>query len=180
MAGRLELIIGPMFSGKMEELLRRARRHKIAGQNVLLIKHSSDDRYSVDAVSTHNGQQMPCITTNNLFAVIDKSVNVILVDETQFFGTEQVYKFYYEMVVCRHCILICAGLDAKFNMDPFPSVLQLIPWAENIVKLTAICMECRTSEASFSKRLESDNNDEVLVGGADDYHAVCRACYESK
>ena len=84
------------------------------------------------------------------------------------------------MVVNRHCILICAGLDATFNMDPFLSVLQLIPCAESVVKLTAICMECHTSEASFSKRLGSDNNDDVLVGGAEDYHAVCRACYESK
>ncbi len=177
--GRLELIIGPMFSGKTEELLRRARRYQVAGQTVLLIKHSLDDRYTKKSiVTTHNGQEMPCITVGDLAGISSTyHFDVMLVDEVQFFNPAQVYNLYQWVVTRQKKTLICAGLDATFEMEPFLSVIQLIPRAESVMKLTAVCMECREVEASFSKRLSTENTAEVLVGGTEAYHAVCRACY---
>ena len=177
-AGRLELIIGCMFSGKSTELIRRARRYQVAGRQVLLVKHASDTRYSgTSTVETHDHEQMPCTTVTHLSEVKFGNIEAFLVDETQFFEPADVKIFYEDVVRARRRILILAGLHATHDLKPFLAITQMLPHAEDVTMLRAICMQCKKEEAAFSKRL-GDSQATVEVGGADKYQALCRQCYE--
>ena len=175
--GRLELIMGCMFSGKSTELIRRARRYQVAGRQVLLIKHTSDTRYSgASTVETHDHEKMPCITVTHLGQVKAGDTDVFLIDETQFYDPENIRIFYEDVVRDGGHILILAGLHATHDLKPFSAITQMLPHAEDVMMLRAICMKCKKDGATFSKRL-GDSQAIVEVGGADKYSAMCRACY---
>ena len=98
-------------------------------------------------------------------------------DETQFFDPTDVMLFYENVVRARRRILILAGLHATHDLKPFLAVTQMLPHAEDMTMLRAICMQCKKDGAAFSKRL-GDSHDVVVVGGVEKYWAMCRACYE--
>ena len=177
--GYLELIIGPMYAGKSTELIRIINRYKCLNKSVIVINHSFNNRYGTSGLSTHNNEKFEkCIILDKLDN-IDKDLlnntDVIIIEELQFFDSS------YETIIdwCDNYkkTVIAAGLDGDFKRNPFGDVLKLIPHAEKITKLSALCKRCGNGTlAHFSKRIV-ENNDKTLVGGNDIYEAVCRFHY---
>jgi len=172
--GSIQLIYGPMFSGKSSELLRRIRRNTVAKRRCLVIKYSKDNRYSTDNLATHDRVQWTAMPCEKLVEAQEyaEDYDVIGIDEGQFFP--DVVEF-SENMANKGKLVIIAALDGTFQRKPFGAVLELVPLAEHITKLTAVCMMCQ-SDASFSMRLSHETAVEV-IGGADKYIAVCRSCF---
>jgi len=170
------LILGPMFSGKSTELIRRLKRYKVAKYEVLIIKYAKDVRYDELSIATHDKQTlMASEAATSLTDLTNKAddYDVIGIDEGQFFPDIM----WAETMANKGKIVLIAALDGTFQRKPFANVLELVPLAENITKLNAVCMNC-FGEAAFSKRITDENSLEV-IGGADKYMAVCRKCYHS-
>lgn len=167
----IELIVGPMYSGKTSELFRRLKRLKIARKSCIMIKYANDIRYSQEYASTHDREFIPAISTlllNDMFSEIQK-YDVICIDEGQFFP--DLVSF------CNHLAnqnkkVIVSALDGTFQRRPFDTVANLIPHVESLTKLTAICAVCG-QEASFTRRITNEEEVEV-IGNEDKYQAVCR------
>eukprot|EP00742_Colponemidia_sp_Colp-10_P004780 GILJ01005100.1.p1 GENE.GILJ01005100.1~~GILJ01005100.1.p1 ORF type:complete len:251 (+),score=42.94 GILJ01005100.1:50-802(+) len=174
-SGHIELIFGPMFSGKTTELIRRIRRYNHAKKKCLIIKSAKDLRYGDDeAAYTHDKEKMKAIPAVRLFDIehAAKEYNCIGIDEGQFFP--DVVEF-AEQFANQGKTVVVAALDATFERKPFGTVLQLIPLAESVTKLTSVCMICN-GEAAFTKRTTTDTQVE-LIGGSDVYMSVCRSCF---
>lgn len=172
--GQLQVIFGPMFSGKTTELLRRIKRYQVATYSCLVIKYENDNRYDNVGVSTHDRQTYQAVSCSKLSDVMQIAIKyeVIGVDEGQFFP--DILRFSEEMTKLNK-IVIVAALDGDFQRKPFGNILELVPIAESVVKLSAVCMNCY-GEGAFTKRLCSDTAIEV-IGGADKYMAACRDCH---
>ncbi|KAK2964246.1 putative Thymidine kinase [Blattamonas nauphoetae] len=172
--GRIELIIGPMFSGKTTELMRRITRHRLARHTCLVIKYKLDTRYSFDKLSSHDHQMCPAIACSRLSEANDhlKDVQVIGVDEGQFYP--DLLQF-CETQANAGRVVIVSALDGDFQRKRFNDVVDLIPMAESVEKLTAVCCVCGDT-ASFSKRIALSSKLQ-LIGGMEAYQAVCRRCY---
>ncbi|XP_061471860.1 thymidine kinase, cytosolic isoform X1 [Rhineura floridana] len=175
--GQIQVIFGPMFSGKSTELMRRVRRFQIAQYKCLLINYAKDTRYCVNGVSTHDRNTMEALSACCLKDVHQEALGsaVIGIDEGQFFP--DTVEFCEAMANAGKTVIV-AALDGTFQRKAFGNILQLVPLAESVVKLNAVCMECYR-EASYTKRLGAEKEVEV-IGGADKYHSVCRVCYFKK
>ncbi|OXB81084.1 UNVERIFIED_CONTAM: hypothetical protein H355_005014 [Colinus virginianus] len=175
--GQIQVIFGPMFSGKSTELMRRVRRFQLAQYRCLLVKYAKDTRYCTAGVSTHDRNTMEAHPACVLKDVYQEALGsaVIGIDEGQFFP--DIVEFCESMANIGKTIIV-AALDGTFQRKAFGSILNLVPLAESVVKLNAVCMECYR-EASYTKRLGAEREVEV-IGGADKYHSVCRACYFQK
>eukprot|EP00943_MAST-04B_sp_MAST-4B-sp1_P003246 g3246.t1 len=176
-SGRIDLIIGPMFSGKSTELLRRVRRYKYAGKNCLVLKYAKDKRYSENTVVTHDlTNSLPALNVSKLNEVSldeNKPYDVIGIDEGQFFP--DLYEF-TEKAANLGMVVILAALDGDFQRKPFGRICELVPKAESVTKLSAVCTSCKNNSASFTQRTTSDTAQEV-IGGAEMYRPVCRKCF---
>jgi thymidine kinase len=177
--GRIEVIAGPMFSGKSEELIRRLKRAQIAKRRVLCFKPDLDARYHRTAIASHSSQTLEAITVANvealkaeLFPVIDE-IEVIGVDEAQFFDASLV-PLSLELVHLGKRVIL-AGLDTTFAGEPFPPIPDLLAVSDEVAKLSAVCMQCG-APAIHTQRLGS-NQSLVLVGAAGLYEARCRSCF---
>ncbi|XP_075072824.1 thymidine kinase, cytosolic [Mixophyes fleayi] len=172
--GQIQVIFGPMFSGKSTELIRRVRRFQIAQYKCMVIKYAKDTRYSKEQLATHDRYTMSAFSACSLADVFTEALthSVIGIDEGQFFP--DVVEFCEDMAN-RGKTVIVAALDGTFQRKAFGDILNLVPLAESVVKLNAVCMECYR-EASYTKRLGSEKEVEV-IGGADKYHSVCRPCF---
>uniref|UniRef100_A0A8C8FZL7 Thymidine kinase n=2 Tax=Oncorhynchus tshawytscha TaxID=74940 RepID=A0A8C8FZL7_ONCTS len=172
--GQIQVIFGPMFSGKSTELIRRVRRFQIAQYNCLVVKYAKDTRYSEKGMATHDKNTMEAVPANCLSDVRSLALQacVIGIDEGQFFP--DIVQFCEEMANMGKTIIV-AALDGTFQRKPFGDILNLVPLAESVVKLNAVCMQCY-KEAAYTKRLGAEKELEV-IGGADMYHARCRKCY---
>lgn len=171
MSGQLNLIIGPMFSGKTTELIRRYRRHKVAGRSCLFIKFDGDSRYEVEKVTTHDKITVDALKTD-LLSKLDKEVNsydVVCIDEVQFYSDAP---FFLDHWATKGKIIDACGLNSTFERRPFKVVSKLIAQADNIIHLTAICEKTKNN-APFSKRIVK-NKEEKLIGGKEFYRAVDR------
>jgi thymidine kinase len=179
--GYLELIIGPMYAGKSTELFRIINRYKCLNKNIIIINHIFNNRYGSTGLTTHNKEKIDkCIILENL-KDLDKNniefekVDVIIIEELQFFNDA------YDIIInwCDNYnkIVVAAGLDGDFMRNPFGDVLKLIPHAEKITKLSALCKKCGDGTlAHFTKRITKDSQT-TLVGSDDIYEAVCRKHY---
>ena len=174
--GWIEVIVGSMFSGKSEELIRRVRRAQIARQKVQVFKPRIDDRYSKEEIASHSGMthlSKPVMTAAELLEELHDDTHVVAIDEGQFFDMGLV-----DVVndLARHGRrVIIAGLDQDYTGKPFEPMPQLLSVAEFITKTHAICVKCG-STANYSQRtVESDER--VEVGAADKYEARCRKCF---
>ncbi|OQS07609.1 thymidine kinase, cytosolic-like isoform X1 [Thraustotheca clavata] len=173
--GELQLIIGPMFSGKTTELIRRMRRYHHAQLKCLVVRSAIDERYTTeDLISTHDKQMIPATPVKNLVEIKDEFVNydVIGIDEGHFYSDLDAF---CDMAADEGKIIIVAALDGTFERKPFPQVCGLIPRAEHVTKLSAVCALCGT-DASFTRRIVNNTAIE-LVGGSDMYQPVCRSCF---
>ena len=174
-SGWLEVICGSMFSGKTEELIRRLKRARIAGQNVAVFKPALDTRYAEESVVSHDSNSFvatPITRTRQLLEVAD-DISVIGLDEAQFFD-EEVIKHTQELAH-RGKRLIIAGLDMDFRGQPFGPMCDLLAVAEYITKVHAICSHCGNL-ATHSYRL-TPQTDTVVLGEKDAYEARCRKCF---
>ncbi|AMB18394.1 M061R [Myxoma virus] len=171
--GQIHLIIGPMFAGKSTELIRLVKRYQIARYKCLVVKYEKDVRYGND-VRTHDNTCISAVPTASLDDVesISEHVEVIGIDEGQFFPN---IVSFCERMANAGKVLIVAALDGTFQRKPFTNICELIPLAENVTKLNAVCMYCY-KDASFSKRLGNETEIEI-IGGSDKYKSVCRKCY---
>lgn len=174
--GWVEVIVGSMFSGKSEELIRRLRRAQIARQKVQVFKPKIDDRYSIEQIASHSGMthiSKPVMTAAELMAQIESDTEVIGIDEGQFFDMELVQAV-NELARSGKRVIV-AGLDQDYTGRPFEPMPQLLCIAEFITKTHAICVRCG-STANYSQRT-SESTERVEVGASDKYEARCRACF---
>ena len=171
MKGQIQLIFGPMFAGKTSELIRRIKRYQYSKLKCIMIKSSLIE---CDHVITHDLISYQAISTNNLYDIKSKIIDydVIGINEGQFFP--DLAQFCEEMANMNK-IIIVAALDGNYLRKPFGNVLDIIPLAESVIKLSAICIKCQ-NDASFSKRITAET-DEKLVGGSEIYTVLCRKCY---
>jgi thymidine kinase len=176
--GKLELIIGPMFSGKSTELIRRIRLLQKIDKKVLVVKPILDNRYISDKITSHNFESVECKVLNRLDDISDQEIveyDTIVVDEGQFFPDllETVVRWVDNFPIN----IIVGGLDGDFQRQPIGQILNLIPYSDKCQKLNSLCNICKDgTEASFSFRCVK-SNDKVLVGGAESYLPVCRNHY---
>ena len=176
--GCVEVICGSMFSGKTEELIRRVKRAKIAGQNIMIFKPKIDIRYDAEKVVSHNNNSMPSIqvpSSKNILLHSEKA-QIIAVDEAQFFDDELPH-------VCRQLAqqgkrVIVAGLDMDYTGKPFGPIPNLMATADHVTKVHAICMSCG-NPALYSHRKTNDNS-LVQLGEKEEYEPLCRACFHTK
>lgn len=181
--GWVEVVCGSMFSGKSEELIRRVRRAHFAKQKIVVFKPKIDNRYSEEAVVSHNGTSFiakPVSSSTEIFQHVDVDIDVIAIDEVQFFDAEIVN-------VIQHLAnsgyrVIAAGLDQDFRGEPFGQMPALMAIAETVTKLQAVCTVCG-SPASRTQRLingEPASYDDpiILVGASEAYEARCRHHHE--
>ena len=174
--GWIEVIVGSMYSGKTEELIRRLRRAQIARQRVEIFKPMIDDRFGHDAIVSHSELRIPSRSVKSARDVLRYAheAQVIGIDEGQFLGSGLVG-------VCERLArsgkrVIVAGLDQDYAGRPFEPMPQLLAIAEYITKTLAICMVCGgPANRTYRKRRRAER---VVVGGADLYEARCRRCYE--
>ena len=175
--GWIEVIVGSMFSGKSEELIRRLRRAQIARQRVQVFKAALDDRYGRDAIVSHSEMKLPSVpvsTSAELVAQVRPDTEVVGIDEGQFFDAG----------LPAACIalakqgkrVIVAGLDQDYLGRPFEPMPALMAAAEEITKTRAICVRCG-APASRTQRLVA-SQERVVVGAAGLYEARCRRCFE--
>ena len=175
--GWLEVIVGCMFSGKSEELIRRLRRAQIARQRVQIFKPIVDTRYADDHIVSHSEMRIPSqalATSRMLIERVAADAEVIGIDEGQFFDLE--LPMVCNTLADRGVRVIVAGLDQDYLGKPFEPMPQLLAIAEYITKVHAICMVCG-NPASHTQRLVA-GGDRVLVGATGLYEARCRGCFD--
>lgn len=176
MIGSIQIITGPMFSGKSTELMRRLDIHKSSGKSIVGIKYSKDKRYSDYKICTHDRKcgdfETICIDEDIQNAPSLDQYDVIGIDEGQFFTNILSFANHY---VEKGKVVIIATLNGTSEMEPFENISPLYAIADYIDKLWAICTICG-DRAHFSKRL-SDKNNVFLIGGQAEYNARCRLCF---
>jgi thymidine kinase len=179
--GRLEAIVGPMFSGKSEELIRRVNRALIARQEVQVFKPAIDDRYDAQSVASHSGRRMEAQAVDGVPGIreaLRDGVLVVALDECQFFGPD-VVDLALELADGGRRVIV-AGLDLDFRGEPFGPTPQLLAHAELVEKLTAICRCGR--QATRTQRLIGDSpahyeDPVILLGASERYEPRCRECH---
>jgi len=180
--GWLEVVCGPMFSGKSEELIRRLRRAEIAGQRALIVKPRIDNRYDIAHVVSHAGAKMRAVAVDapaDIPGLVD-GYDVVGVDEVQFFGAEVVYVL--DALVEGGLRVIACGLDQDFRGRPFGAMPELLCRAELVDKLQAVCHRCG-GPATMTQRLVDGSpapadGATIVVGALEQYEARCRSCHE--
>ena len=192
--GYLELIIGPMFSGKTSRLVEIYNQCKFCNISVAVINHSIDKRYDQELLSTHDEIKIPCIKTEKLFDIWENNISleenvdsiprindkfklatssVVLINEGQFFP--DLLEFVNQLLKEGKKIYVC-GLDGDFERKKFGSILDLIPLCDQVRKLTSLCSICKDGTPGiFSMRLTNEKQQTIV--GSDNYIPVCRKCY---
>ena len=189
----LELILGPMYSGKTSRIIylyEYCIEHKIS---VCVINHALDKRYSENMLSTHDGKMIPCVNVHNLNDIYINPINarlikyskIVLINEGQFF--KDLLEFTNNLLDTTtpdrfKQVYIC-GLDGDFKRNKFGQLLDLIPYCDNVTKLHSICKRCQNNDgqnndglnAIFSHRVTGEK-DQTLIGSSA-YIPLCRSCY---
>lgn len=180
-AGRLRVITGPMFAGKTEELLRRIRGARQRGDDVVVVTHALDDRYGHRIVASHTGLSTPAHAVTDAGAVaglvLDRPVDLVAVDEAQFFGVGLVPVL--NQILDAGIPVDVAGLCMTFDGGPYEPIATLMAHAEEIMKLTATCEVCGRDAAFHQLRHPETHtgareSSAARVGGAEMYEARCR------
>lgn len=181
--GSIEVICGPMFAGKTEELLRRVRRLEYAHKKVVLFKPQIDDRYEKSYIVSHNQNKAMCValkTAKEMFDYVKEDTDAVVVDEFQFLDDDAV-----DMVLAfsrRGIRVIISGLDKDFRGEPFTNMPRILAYADQVTKLTAICVKCG-EPATCTQRIINGkpapyDNPQILVGASESYEARCAACHD--
>lgn len=176
----LDILLGPMFAGKSSRIADIVSRYEALGSRVLLIKHVDDTRYGNGHV-THNQRRTNCISVRTFDDISNEMLeraNIVIVDEAQFFSNLVTF--------CEHVVdtlgkkMYLVGLDGDSNRKPMGEILQCIPLADRVEKLTAFCKRCANGTPGiFTHRFHGPNDQQVIIGGSDMYETLCRDCYFS-
>lgn len=181
--GWIEVITGPMFAGKTEELLRRVKRLEYAKQNIVVFKPLIDNRYAENEVVSHNKNRTRSVNisqSKEIFEYVDKDTDVVAIDEIQFLDEEAVK--ICEYLADQGIRVIVSGLDREFRGEPFSFMPKLLAIAEYVTKLTAVCVKCG-APATRTQRIVNGkpakyNDPIVLIGAEESYEARCRRCHK--
>ena len=180
--GWIECIVGPMFAGKTEELIRRVKRMEYAKKKYQIFKPSIDNRYSIGEIVSHNKKSMQAINIDKSTEIrkhLKADTQAIVIDEVQFFDDnilEEIKKFASEGYR-----VICGGLDTDFRGEPFGIISPLLALAEDVTKLTAICTCCGNLATKTQRIINGKpayyDDPIILVGEKESYEARCRNCH---
>src|SRR5687767_15617916 len=180
--GWLEVVCGPMFSGKSEEMIRRLRRAEIAGQRVVIFKPRIDDRYDASDVVSHAGIRMRAVPVAGVSELVERArgFEVVGIDEIQFFEPEIVGAALGLADAGRR--VVAAGLDQDFRRQAFGVMPDLLAHAEFVDKLQAVCHRCGGPATTTQRLVDGSpapySGETVVVGAAEQYEARCRDCHE--
>lgn len=181
--GRIEIICGPMFSGKTEELLRKINRFKYSKKEFLLFKPKIDVRYSKSKVTSHNKSK----ETAHLIDTIDdvkricekhKDIKIIAVDEVQFIKSNRPLYLDFLTLKSKGYEIILSGLDMDYRGVPFPLIPEIMAIADEVIKLKAVCFDCG-QDAGMSHKLLKEK-EIVDIGANEKYKALCFKCWKNK
>ena len=179
--GWLEVVCGPMFSGKSEEMIRRLRRAEIAGQRVVIFKPKIDDRYDAADIVSHAGVRMRGVAVGSVAELLSRArgFEVVGIDEVQFFEPSVVEAAL--SLAEGGTRVVVAGLDRDFRREPFGPMPLLLAHAEFVDKLQAVCHRCgepaTTTQRLVDGRPAPYSGDTVVIGAAEQYEARCRDCH---
>ncbi len=174
--GWIEVVCGSMFSGKTEELIRRARRAQYARQQVQLFKPVLDDRYGTTRIASHDQRALECVALERIEDIhthLDPETDVVGLDEAQFFGDK--LPEVCEALANRGLRVIVAALDQDYRGEPFGAMPRLLCVSEYVTKSLAICVRCG-NPANRSQRLRGGAGT-IQVGAMDAYEPRCRSCF---
>ncbi|WP_127125102.1 thymidine kinase [Georgenia sp. SYP-B2076] len=183
--GRLQVVCGPMFAGKSEELVRRVRRAQLAGLAVEVVNHALDERHGAGQVASHSGLSVPSRTAPDVRSLVElargRGLDLLAIDEAQFFGAELIPAV-GELVLAGTTVVV-AGLCVTFDGRPFEPLPSLMALAEDVTKLTAVCAVCGEDAAFHQRTRRGDGGDARApaaehVGGIEAYQARCRRHFE--
>ena len=175
--GWIEVVVGPMFSGKSEELIRRLRRAEIARQRVQIFKPIIDQRYSTNGIVSHSGLELASDlvrTAEDILEKVEPRTEVVGIDEGQFLG-EGLLEVCTKMADLGKRVIV-TGLDTDFMGRPFEPMPRLLAIAEEITKLLAICVRCGNPAVHTQRLVASEEL--IVVGAGGMYEARCRRCFE--
>jgi len=178
--GYLELIIGPMFSGKTSELIKIYNEKIIAGEKVLAINYDKDIRYGIDTIVSHDKKNIPSVNLNSLYEINHKfnqktaidEADWVFINEAQFFKDLKLWILLHLQNTDKKFVL--CGLDSDFKRDRFGDLLDLVPHADKVTKLYGVCNQCN-NKSLYTHRITREKEQEVI--GNDNYIPVCRDCY---
>lgn len=176
--GFLEIVIGPMFSGKTSHLINLHKQYSLANMKPFIINYEDDKRYDNVKISTHDKQMVEsnnCLVLSN---ILDENTiqnfNVFLINEAQFFP--DIYDSVLKLLEHNKIVHI-VGLDGDFQRNVFGDIYKLIPHCDSIIKKKSICMKCKNgTKAIFSHRITNETATKVI--GSDNYIPLCRSCYK--
>lgn len=180
--GTLRLIVGPMYAGKTSKLIETYTTAINNNLNVIVLTHSSEIRYSIDKLSTHDQKQISCFKYDKITTFIEDKkdeiakADIILIDEAQFFEDLLEIK---GIVDNYHKNVYVFGLDGDFKRNKFGQILDLVPHCDSIEKLSSRCNNSCNEKAIFSCRI-INSEEQILIGSSDSYVPLCRKCYNSK
>jgi len=181
--GWIEVITGPMFAGKTEELLRRVKRLEYAKKNIVVFKPLMDNRFSESEVVSHNNNRTKSVNisfASQIFEHINNHTDVVAIDEIQFLDSDVVG--IVDFLASKGVRIIVSGLDKDFRGEPFSFMPKLLSLAEYVTKLTAICVKCGRP-ATRTQRIVNGKparyiDPIVLIGAEESYEARCRSCHK--
>ena len=178
-SGWIEVICGPMFSGKTEELIRRLRLCQFAKQRIQIFKPLLDNRYANEYITSHSDQKFLCTPIGHAREIVERiedATRVVGIDEAQFFSEDVVAVA--EKLANRGLRVIVAGLDQDYLGAPFGLIPQLMAIAESVLKLKAICVVCGGLASKSQLVTQEKEKGQILVGSGERYEARCRACFD--
>jgi thymidine kinase len=180
--GQIEVICGPMFAGKTEELIRRANRLEYAKKKYLVFKPTIDDRYSTTEIVSHSNYRKNSICikdSSEILKYVTDEIDAVIIDEAQFFDLAVINVA--EWLANKGLRVICGGLDSDFKGTPFPVMAELLARAELVTKLTAICNVCGNPATRTQRIINGqpayEDDPIVLVGAKEAYEPRCRKCH---
>jgi thymidine kinase len=176
----LEILLGPMFAGKSSAILRMVNRYQCLGWKICIITHSSDDRYSAESMLVnHDEMGIPCEKWSSLMNhITDKDflqAKLVIIDEAQFFPDLKQFVEYAVDHVGKDVLVV--GLDGDADRKPFGQILECIPLADKVQKLTAFCKKCGDGTEAIFSYCNQKKSEQVCVGGAEMYTSLCRKHY---
>ena len=181
--GWVEVICGPMFAGKSEELIRRIKRMEYAKKKIVVFKPLIDNRYSENEVVSHNKRKTTCYNLKHSSEVekyITEDLYAVAFDEVQFMD-EGILKVIDDLAN-RGLRVICAGLDNDFRGEPFSIMPQLLCMAEYVTKLTAICTVCGANATKTQRVVNGEpayyEDPIIIIGASESYEPRCRHCHK--
>ena len=175
MSGTLDIILGPMYAGKSTKLINIFRKNSLLMKRICVINYSEDNRYANDSLCTHDGDKIPSVKLESLSILKNndylQNYDMFIIDEGQFYSDlVDVCKY---LVDCKKDIVV-AGLSSDFQMKQFGQLINLIPFCNNVEKISTDCRFC-SKRAYFTKRLTKEKDQKII--GNNIYAPVCRLCH---